>query len=824
MIKSYFINSGIFIFLAISSFQIYAQDGIVTGTVKDIEKKEALISCSVTISNTSLGTITDENGKFKISVPRNLVSPKIVFMYTGYKADTISLTAAKNNYNVFLKPSHSTLNEVVVTGFSRETTLREDPTSIRIVSSKAIEQTTESNIIDLLVKNVPGLNAVKTGPNVSKPFIRGLGYSRVETLYDGVPQEGQQFEDEEVLAVDMYSIEKAEVLLGPTTLMYGPDALAGLVNLIPAIPKNTNKTLQGRLYSEYQSNNGLYGNGLRLNYGTDKWAFAVRGSYRIATNYQNSIDGRVYNTGFHEKNASATVVHNSKSGFTNFNASLYDNSQGIPDGSRDSLTRKFTKAIYEDPNDDPDTRPIVSDAELKSYKLSPIYQHIQHYRIYSKSQYDFKNGGSLYALGSFQRNIRKEYDFPIHTDWLGVAMRLDSYNYDFRYQLPKFSNIETTIGANGLYQTNKSVNSTDIPIPDYHMFDFGSFFFAKWKKDRYTVSGGLRYDTRHITGNDFYTREDADGLTRHVNAPDTVGAELLFPAFTKDFKGWSADLGVTYQLSEHISLKANVSRGSGAPHVSEFASNGLDGSAHSYFIGKPDLVPEYNWQEDIGLIISSRDFNASISAFNNSLEDYIYLVQLVDANGIPIELIPGNKTFQYHQSAAQLYGLEGTVDVHPRIMKGFTWLNNFSVMNGLNREAENKGKGIEGEYLPTVPPLKLWSSLIQEIKTKSHLIPLVTLRAEADINGAQNHYLALNETETATPGYTLFNASVNFTVNYTKQFPLQFQLCMNNILDKAYQSNLSRLKYFEDYSASPNGHLGIYSMGRNMCVKLIMPF
>ena len=89
------------------------------------------------------------------------------------------------------------------------------------------------------MQNVPGFNTLKTGPNVSKPFIRGLGYSRVETLYDGVPQEGQQFEDEEVLAIDGYAIDKAEVLLGPTTLMYGPDALAGLANLIqilPAIP------------------------------------------------------------------------------------------------------------------------------------------------------------------------------------------------------------------------------------------------------------------------------------------------------------------------------------------------------------------------------------------------------------------------------------------------------------------------------------------------------------------------------------------------------------------------------------------------------------
>ena len=50
---------------------------------------------------------------------------------------------------------------------------------VNTVSLKKIELTNENNIIDVLVKNVPGLNAVKTGPNISKPFIRGLGYNRV---------------------------------------------------------------------------------------------------------------------------------------------------------------------------------------------------------------------------------------------------------------------------------------------------------------------------------------------------------------------------------------------------------------------------------------------------------------------------------------------------------------------------------------------------------------------------------------------------------------------------------------------------------------------
>ncbi len=85
-------------------------------------------------------------------------------------------------------------------------------------------------------------------------------------------------------------------------------------------------------------------------------------------------------------------------------------------------------------------------------------------------------------------------------------------------------------------------------------------------------------------------------------------------------------------------------------------------------------------------------------------------------------------------------------------------------------------------------------------------------------------YLALDNTETATPSYTLINLGIITTVRYAQNFSLQFQVQVNNLLNTAYQSNQSRLKYFEYYSASPNGYLGIYNMGRNICVKMIMPF
>ncbi|MEZ4889503.1 MAG: TonB-dependent receptor plug domain-containing protein [Crocinitomicaceae bacterium] len=89
---------------------------------------------------------------------------------------------------------------------------------------------------------------MKTGPNISKPFIHGLGYNRVLTLYDGIRQEGQQYGDEHGLEVDDYNMNKAEVIKGPASLLYGSDAIAGVVSLFPAIPQQNDGRFAWEIY------------------------------------------------------------------------------------------------------------------------------------------------------------------------------------------------------------------------------------------------------------------------------------------------------------------------------------------------------------------------------------------------------------------------------------------------------------------------------------------------------------------------------------------------------------------------------------------------
>ncbi|HSZ71895.1 MAG TPA: TonB-dependent receptor [Cytophagaceae bacterium] len=803
---------------------LLAQTFTVSGIVKDADNRLPIPYCSVFIQGTNQGTESNVEGKFSLTLSSQFSASPLVISCLGYQTDTLLISELKNESTFLLRPAARQLEEVVVTGVSKATLIKENPIAISSISTKTIEKTSESNIIDVLVKNTPGLNAVKTGPNISKPFIRGLGYNRVLTLYDGMRQEGQQWGDEHGIEVDAYHIDKAEIIKGPSSLMYGSDALAGVVSMFPSLPKKKETLLEGKYLTEYQSNNGLIGTGLRIGHCGEHWMWTLRGSYRIAKNYKNDIDGRVYNTGFEEKNLSYLVGYNNSKGYSHLNFTLYDNLQGIPDGSRDSLSRRFSKQVAEGTSDDVKNRPVVSDQELNTYCLSPLHQHIQHYRAYSNHHYSLKEG-DVDALFGFQQSIRREYNHPTQPDQPGLYVRLNTLNYGLRYNIPAFLNTELSVGINGMYQKNKNKAGTAFPIPDYDLLDMGVYVVAKWKRNRLTVSGGIRYDVRTINSNDFYVLQHATtGFDQHVNTPDTTSADLRFPSFHQTFKGISLSLGSTYQVNEHLSIKVNIARGYRAPNIAEIASNGLDPGAHIIYIGNRNFVPEFSLQEDIGVLGNFKEASLSLSLFNNNLQHYIYLNQVVDHANDPLVVIQGNKTYQYQQASAQLYGMEGSLDVHPNLLNGFHFSSVFSLVYGFNRKDEYKNKGTQGEYLPFIPPAKWTGSISQEIKIKNRRLTEVNAKVEVDYSAAQHRFLALYNTETPTNSYLLFHIAFGAEVQYSQQHRLQLLFQVNNLFNVAYQSNLSRLKYFEYYTQTPNGKSGIYSMGRNCSIKIIIPF
>ena len=817
--------------LFVTCIPVFAQSQSITGIVKDAETKQPIGFCNVQISKSPEGTITDASGKFRLNFSKSNYSDLLISA-VGYATDTVPLFKGKDNYEIFLKQSINILNEVVVSGSSKATTIKSNPLAIAVVSAKQIDQASSNNVIDAIAKNVPGFETVKTGPNVSKPFINGLGYNRVLTLYDGLRVETQQWGDEHGVPLDDYIIDKAEVIEGPASLMYGSDAIAGVLSLFPALPKYTDGEIHGRYLSEYQSNNGLIGNSLILNYAKEHWSWALRGSERIAKNYTNPIDGRVYNTGFKMANASAFMGYQSDKGYSHFNVTFYDNRQGIPDGSRDSLTRKFTYQVYESEFenvqqsqiDNIKDRPVVPNSVLNSYALSPLSQRIQDYRVYTDNFYHLGKG-DINALLGFEQNIRREFDHPTDTKQAGEYILLNTVDYAIRYNASTFLNIEPSIGVNGMYQTNANKNATDFPIPNYNLFDAGAYVYGKWKYKSWTIAGGLRYDHRSETGIEMYIKPNPiTGFYEQIPIADSTHGKQQFPPFELHLHGITGSVGATYAINGNLSLKANIGRGYRTPNITELASNGLDPGAHIVYLGNLHSKPEFSLQEDAGVIGAYKDVSFEVSAFNNYIQNYLYESQEVDAYGNPVVIVPGNKTYRFLQTNAQLYGLNSTVTIHPYSIKALNFSNSFSLVYGFNRNPQYKNAGVVGEYLPFIPPPRWLSTISYELNTNSKAIKIITLKTDADVNLAQNRYLGEDETETPTAAYTLWDASANIEFNYLKNQTLRLQVAVNNILNTAYQSHLSRLQYFEYYTQSPNGHLGIYNMGRNICLKLIASF
>ncbi|MDE3144543.1 MAG: carboxypeptidase-like regulatory domain-containing protein, partial [Bacteroidota bacterium] len=464
-----------------------------SGTIIDKKTNQPLAGATIFIPDLKLSTIADSSGAYKF---KNLPAGTflIEIRFEGYKTITknIVIKGTVLHENFALEESATEINEVVVTGSSKASQIKRNPVPIVSVSHDYLVTNLSTNAIDAIAR-IPGVRAVTTGPNVSKPFIRGLGFNRILTLYDGIRQEGQQWGDEHGIEVDQYAINRVEVIKGPASLGYGSDALAGVVNLIPTQSAPDGKMV-GDIVTDYQTNNKMFGGSAMLSASKNGFEWLARISHKQATNYQNKVDGRVFGTAFNETDANASIGIHRKWGFSHIDFVMYDDLQEIPDGSRDSATWKFTRQITE-----ADTvRQIVSDADLNSYKIEPLHQHVQHYRIFSANNFILNDGSRLLVNLGFQKSIRREFNHPElpYQNVPGLFLQLSSFNYDVKYSLKNINEWNITLGLNGMYQNNHVTDGSDFVIPSYHQFDLGSFVTAKKTFGKLDIAGGIRYDIR----------------------------------------------------------------------------------------------------------------------------------------------------------------------------------------------------------------------------------------------------------------------------------------------------------------------------------------
>jgi len=790
--------------------------GSLSGTISQKEGGP-LAGASVYIPDLKLGVVADSSGHYRFnSLPSGQYLVEV--HYVGYKTFTKTVkVSGPVTLDFSLADEFVEESPVVVTGLSKATQIKRSPVPIVAVTHQYLVTNLSTNAIDAIAK-IPGIRAVTTGPNVSKPFIRGLGYNRILTLYDGIRQEGQQWGDEHGIEVDQYGMERVEVIKGPASLSYGSDALAGVVNLIPTQPAPEGKMI-GDLTLDYQTNNKYLGGSAMLGATHNGLEWMARISHKQAVDYKNKIDGRVFGTAFNETDANASVGLHRKWGYSHLDFVLYDDLQEIPDGSRDSATRRFTRQISEDDT----VREIVSNADLNSYKMEKLHQHVQHYRVYSGNSFTLGEYGRLQVNLGFQRSIRREFSHPVLNTIPGLYLQLNSYTYDLKYYMPEFKEWNVTVGLNGTYQNNNAIKGTEFVIPSYHQFDIGPFLLAKRTFDRLDISGGLRFDTRSFKNSGLYTAPDpVTGFDMPVYGADTIGADRPFQDYSKTFSGWSGSIGATYNFSEKFSVKANIARGFRAPNIAEISANGVHPGTNIYQLGNPDFKPEFSLQEDIGLVYSSRYVVATLDLFNNFISNYIYNQKLQNPDGSDSMDVNGNTYFQFTASRAQLYGGEASIDIHP--VKALHFENSLSIVYGNNKGVKGKAVNDSAKYLPFIPPTHGISELRYEFSVKPAHIAHAFVKAQLEYYASQSRAFLAYNTETPTAGYSLVNVGIGGGITNKKgKTIVNLYLNANNLFDVAYYDHLSRLKYFLYSPGDTNPSHGIYNMGRNISLKLDFP-
>ena len=735
-----------------------------TGRVLDADSQEPLPGATLYLPDLKTGATTDDQGQYRLyNLPRSQFLVQVKSLGYATKAVTIDLSKT-TRFDFSLQVSALETSEIVVTGSAFTSDQSRNSVPVVPLENNSVSTAGSGNLANALTA-APGVSTISTGASIGKPVIRGLSYSRIVTVSDGIRQEGQQWGDEHGLEIDEFSADRIEVLKGPASLLYGSDALGGVIHILEPVPPPPG-LIRGQLQTHYSTNNGLSANSLLLEGNHDGTVWRARGTYKNAAPFRTPAE-RVVNSGFREINGEAMVGLNRRWGYLHLLASQWDGRLGMTTGERDSTGALLAGDGH-----------LPTADELTSRTPDLPYQNVVHQKI------SFLNNiilgkSQLRVNAGWQKNVRQEYESTNP----GLWMELQTGTADVVYYFPQpdsMSGFEAVLGGHGMIQVNKNLG-TDYLIPAYRLADAGGFFSVKKNLPRTTFNAGIRFDGRTL---------QSDALT--------IATELRFPALERTYTAISGSVGATWLADSTWNFRMNIGRGYRAPNLSELSSNGVHEGAFRYEVGNPDLKAETSWQTDIGISAESGQVSASLDAFFNAIQNFIV------ANHTPGDsiFIDGNRlpVYRFTQHNASLYGLECSIDFHPWDHLHFE--NSFSLVIGENNST--------GRPLPYIPPAHMVNELRYTFSTrKSSRISEPSLHIALVSNWRQER---IGEFETPTAGSITIQGGASCAIRVHKQSITAFVI-IRNLTDKQYDNHLSRIKQF-----------GVHEMGTNVTFGLQVPF
>jgi iron complex outermembrane receptor protein len=711
-----------------------AASGTVSGTITLADGGTPLHNVIVTVVQLKRSVQTNETGDFVFeNVPPGAYT--ILAHMEGFPDVTRQVTVGAGGVTKLDIPLLLTglKEEVTVTATGEEQTRFEAFQSVTTLDATRIAEESHPSLGEVLDKE-PGVAKRSFGPGTSRPVIRGFDGDRVLVLQDGVrtgslgSQSGDHGEP-----VDVLSLERLEVVKGPATLLYGSNAIGGVVNAITG-HDFAHEGWRGYFTGVGGTTNQQGGASGGVEFGTGRWMFWGNASAQRTGDYDTPL-GRVPNSETKNLFGLGGFGWYGDKGFASVTYSHDNRRYGVPFAGQ-----------FEGGEDEEET--AATPASLFRGGLFGLEDEAQ--IDLKMRRHDLQFNGGFRNLSSFADSFRLTLDYSDyqHRELEGEEVGTIFSNKQLVYR--------------GVFGQRKTGPLT------------GSFGFSGFRRDYETV--GAEALTPPVKQNSFavFALEALDfervsfqfgGRVEH-NGYDPEGLR------DRSFTGFSGAAGVRFRLWQGGAFVFNYTHSHRAPALEELYNFGPHVGNLTFEVGDPDLQDETSNGYDFSLRQQSARVRAEANFYYYKLRDFIFLAPLdEDGDGVP-EREDGLTVARYQQGDSRYVGAELDLEfgLHETL-----WLN-------LGLDAVD-AQLADGTPLPRIPPLRARAGLDWRYRNLS-------LRPEAILVRDQDQ---LFPTETRTAGYALFNVIASYTIP-RPHYAHIFSVNAFNLGDRLYRNHLSFIK------------------------------
>lgn len=746
--------SGVILALLIF-FSGYSQ---LTGTVANNQTSEAIEAARIYVPQLDVVVYSNANGSFTLNStptkPFNVMVSRL-----GYKTEEIAVTS--NQISVLLSPSVFEMEEVIVsTPFYN--LKNQNTVSVSEINSETIQESGASVLADAL-QLLPGVSAITTGQGIAKPVIRGLSGSRVVTYINDLRYENYQYANDHGLDLGT-TASSVEVIKGPFSLLYGSDALGGVIYVTPQ-EFTQRESLTGSVQQRYVSQS--FGSETSANFGvaSGKWQFGITGSYLQHTDYETASEEFVPNSRFRSKSSGLNARFSDGNYQATARFAYSDKQAGIVE-QRNGGKCDFNIHI--------------------PYQGTQLNQFSLRQKLNTGiGLWDLTTGITLNKRREFEEHEEEEEEED-HTEEenhnLGAALNMQNrvLSFDLKNTLPTSGNWQQIAGIQWLDQQNIN-KGVEILLPNATQRDFGVYWLHQFLSKKLKWQVGLRYDTRKIDSDPF-----ADHHHNSTKPHEEEEHEEEVEKIIQEYNSVNGSIGFTYPVTEKIQLILNASTGFRAPNLAELTSHGIHHGAQRFESGNRNLKSEQNIQIDLGLDFKTTYINIGIDGFYNTISKYIYLNPTEDFE-------EGIQVFEYTQTDASLWGGEFFIHYHPQGTFHFE-----SALEYVRGEQKDK------TALPMIPPLAFHQEIHWEVS------PVFAAFVSLDMVDNQNN---VSRFESTSKAYEVVNLGGHFDIPFSKNGELRIQLLIRNLGNRNYIPHLSRLK-----------GIGVEQPGRNFVLSAKVNF